>query len=161
MSSPVLGEILEKARRMVDEELRYAEELEKLSGEFRHPVLQALIRGIAMDSRKHSVFYAAIVDLIEKTQPFLSDEEYKRIAEGIEKHIEMEAEMVRLTKELADKTEDPRIKMLLLAIHRDEVHHHKLLVDLREKLAKKEVFGEEELWEAVWKDSPWHGTPGG
>jgi len=25
----------------------------------------------------------------------------------------------------------------------------------------KETYTEEEIWDAVWRDSPWHGAPGG
>ncbi len=66
-------ELLEKAKEMVEAEKKYAEELRELSKKFRHPVLQALILGIASDSEKHSVFYNAIVELLTHTQPLLTE----------------------------------------------------------------------------------------
>ncbi|MCE4606340.1 MAG: ferritin-like domain-containing protein [Desulfurococcales archaeon] len=152
---------MNKILEMVDEEKRYAEELEKLSESFRHPVLQGLIKGISMDSRKHSILYAAIADLLRETQPGLSEEELEIIEESIEKHIEMEAEMVRLTSQWSEEVDDPRLKLLLKAIHEDEIKHHKILLDIKDKLARRETITEADIWDAIWKDSPWHGSPGG
>ncbi len=152
---------LNKILEMVEEEKKYAEELEKLSQSFKHPMLQGLIKGISLDSRKHSILYAAMASLLKETQPGLTEEELEIIRKGIEKHIEMEAEMVRLTGQWAEETDDPRLKLLLKAIHEDEIKHHKILVDIKDKLAKEETITEEDIWDAVWKDSPWHGSPGG
>ena len=152
---------LDKIVKMIEEEKRYADELERLSESFKHPVLQGLIKGISLDSRKHSILYAAIADLLKQTQPGLTEDELEIIKKGIEKHIELEAEMVRLTGEWSEKVDDPRLKLLLKAIHEDEVKHHKILVDIKEKLAKEETITEADIWNAIWKDSPWHGGPGG
>ncbi|MEB3760094.1 MAG: ferritin-like domain-containing protein [Desulfurococcales archaeon] len=154
-------EIMNIAKKMIVEEEKYATELENLAHSISHPVLRAIIEGIARDSFKHSLLYEAIVNTIEGKSPFLSDEELELLKKGIRKHIEMEAEMVRLTKELADKTSDPRLKLLLMAIHEDEAKHHALLVDIEKNIAEKEALKEEDVWELVWKDSPWHGSPGG
>ena len=85
-----IKDILETARNMVDEEKHYALELKELASKFRHPVLQALILGIALDSEKHSLFYNSIVKLWSKRTPVLTEEELRIIREGIRKHIEME-----------------------------------------------------------------------
>jgi rubrerythrin len=99
--------------------------------------------------------------LAESESPFLTESEFNEIEKSIEEHIKVEAEMVRLTKELLDKASDPRMKLILEAIYKDELIHHQLLVSIKDKLAKKETFTEETLWDAIWKESPWHGTPGG
>jgi len=62
---------------------------------------------------------------------------------------------------LLKKAADPRLKMILMAIYYDELKHHGVLVDLLKNVAEREVYTEEELWDAVWKDSPWHGAPRG
>jgi len=156
-----IKDILETARNMVDEEKRYALELKELTNKFRHPVLQALILDISLDSEKHSLFYNSIVKLWTKRTPVLIEEELRIIREGIGKHIEMENRMIRLTKELAEKAADQRLKMILMVIYYDELKHHGVLVDLLKIVAEREVYTEEELWDAVWKDSPWHGALGG
>jgi hypothetical protein len=52
------------------------------------------------------------------------------------------------------------VKLILGAIYSDEVEHHKVLVSVKERLAKAEVLTEQDFWDMVWRDSPWHGTPG-
>jgi len=99
---------------------------------------------------------------LSETQPFISEEELEIIKKGIRKHIEIEAEMIEFTRKLVKETTDPWQKMILAAIYEDEVKHHKVLVDDIEKnVAEAETFTEEQLWDAVWRDSPWHGSPGG
>ncbi len=50
---------------MCEKERFYAHELYELSKEIKHPSLRTLIRGIALDSEKHSVFYEAVINLLK------------------------------------------------------------------------------------------------
>ncbi len=154
-------DILTKSKEMISKEFEYAKELRELATKFRHPVLQVLLIGISLDSEKHSAFYDAIVKALTQTQPMLSEEELEVIKEGIKKHIEQEAEMVRLTAELLDKVSDPKLKLILQMIHDDEVRHHKLLLSLQKKIAEAETLTEADVWEMIWKDVAYHGAPGG
>jgi len=67
-------------------EKQYAEELRKLGESIKHPVLKTLFLSIAKDSEKHSLMYEAIHQVLTQTQPFISEEELKRIAQEIQKH---------------------------------------------------------------------------
>lgn len=149
------------AQTAIGKELEHVKKLKETAERLKHPVLKALLEGIAKDSEKHSLFYKAIVDFLNKVSPMLTEEELETLKASIEKHLEVEAKMIQLTKEWGEKVEDSRLKMILWAIHEDEVKHHKLLEDIRDKIAKRETFTEDDFWDAVWKDSPWHGTPGG
>ncbi|RLE72939.1 MAG: ferritin-like domain-containing protein [Thermoprotei archaeon] len=149
------------AQTAIGKELEHVKKLKETAERLRHPVLKALLEGIAKDSEKHSLFYQAIVDFLNRVSPMLTEEELESLKASIEKHLEIEAKMIQLTKEWSEKVEDPRLKMILWAIHEDEVKHHILLEDIRDKIAKRETFTEDNFWDAVWKDSPWHGTPGG
>lgn len=142
-------------------EERYAKELEELAGSIKHSTLRALMEIISRDSEKHSALYKSIVKLMTEISPFISEEDFKRISSKIEDHIKLEKRMIDRVKEFMAKTEDPRIKILLAAIMDDELKHHGLLKDLRDKIAGPETLTEPILWDMVWKDSPWHGTPGG
>ncbi len=153
--------LLEIAERMVEEEKKYAAELEEVSKKIKHPVLEVLLKSIALDSKKHSSMYEAIVKLLRETQPALSENELKVIAEAVKKHIETESRMIELTRKLLEDVKDSKIKLIVAAIHEDEVKHHKILVDIKKNIAEKEIVSEQELWDALWKDSPWHGGSGG
>ncbi len=156
-----MQKLLEIARRMIEEERNYAEELEYVAHSIAHPVLQVLLKSIALDSRKHSVMYEALTRIISETQPALSSNELETISEAVKKHIETEAKMIELTEKLLKEIGDPKIKLILAAIHDDEVKHHKILLDVKKNIAEKEIISEQELWDALWKDSPWHGGSGG
>lgn len=152
-----INKILELARL----EEAYAGELKTLARSIKHPVLKALLESIAKDSEKHALMYKAVMELVSRTQPFLSEEEYKEIAGVISKHIDTEIKMLKKAKDIASSSEDPRARLLISAIIDDESRHHKLLLSIKNNIAKAETFTEESLWQMIWKDSPWHGAPGG
>ena len=70
-------ELASLLKTMSEKEKKYAEELENLSERFRHPVLQALIKGIAKDSEKHSIFYATLAKLVGEIQPMITEKELR------------------------------------------------------------------------------------
>jgi len=155
------GDLLGQAKAMADKEKKYAKELQDLADQVSHPVLKALIAGIASDSEKHSMFYEAITVLLSSRHPLMSQENLDLIRDAVRRHIEVEAEMVKLTKKWAEETDDPRLKLILMAIHDDEVKHHSLLVSIERHIARAVTLTEQDLWDMIWKDSLWHGAPGG
>jgi hypothetical protein len=56
---------------------------------------------------------------------------------------------------------NPKKKLIMEAILNDELIHHKLLLNIYEIIAKAEALTEEKMWDILWRDSPFHGTPGG
>lgn len=146
---------------MVEKEKEYAKRLRSVAEKVRHPLLRTLLLGIANDSEKHSKFYEGMARLAKGSYPLVQEEGFEELKAGIDEHIRLEAEMIRLTKKWAKETKDPKLRLLLMAVNEDEVRHHKLLLDIKKNLAEGSVFSEEELWEAIWRDSPWHGAPGG
>jgi rubrerythrin len=142
-------------------EKKYAEELKNLAEATKHPVLRTLFLGIAQDSLKHSMMYEAILQLTSQIQPFITLEELKDIATTISKHIETELEMLEEARKLLSTSRDPRIKLLVAAIADDEAKHHALLLAIKKNIGEEEALTEQVYWDLVWKDSPWHGTPGG
>lgn len=104
-------EILNRVKDMAKKENVYSEKLMNLAKKIKHPVLRALISAVASDSKKHYTLYNSVVELLTKVQPFISEENFKTISESIEKHIKVELKMMELTKELAEKVNDPRLKI--------------------------------------------------
>ena len=54
-----------------------------------------------------------------------------------------------------------KVTLLLDAILADEVRHHALLKKVLEILVKGETITDNEWWEILWENVPFHGTPGG
>ncbi|MEM2006658.1 MAG: hypothetical protein QW154_03395 [Sulfolobales archaeon] len=161
MVEPSSEGLVKHFQGLADLELKYASELKALSEELRHPVLKALIGAIAGDSVKHSQMYKAIVELLTEIQPLLTADDVREIASKISNHIRTELIMIEETKRLLNLVTDPRVMIIVSAIHADEVTHHSVLSSIEKNIARKEVFTEEEFWTQVWKDVPWHGAPGG
>ncbi len=155
--SSVNKEILEFAEL----EEKYAEELRELAESLKHPMLKAVFEGISKDSEKHCLLYRAIAVILSEVQPFISEEDLKRVAATIEKHIRLESLMLEKAKEILLKVGDPRVKLLVASIADDESRHHKLLLSIKTGIAEAETLTESMVWDLVWKESPWHGAPGG
>ena len=156
-----MSNIVEKMRDTAILEKNYAEKLRELSKKLKHPVLRGLFHAVAYDSEKHAMLYEVLSELLASTQPMISEEDLEFIVESVEEHIRLESEMIEFTRKLLEETADPRLKLVLSAILDDEINHHRILVDIRDKIARRETFTEEDFWNMVWKDSPYHGAPGG
>jgi hypothetical protein len=50
---------------------------------------------------------------------------------------------------------------LVSSILEDEKRHHGLLKQVLEILVKGETITEADWWDMLWKDVPFHGSPGG
>ncbi len=149
--------------RLAEAESKYAEELRKLASSIRYTAaLSAIFAALSKDSEKHAELYESLLKIVGETaQPRIFNEDLKLVGEAIDRHIETERRMIEESRKLLDKIEDSRVRLLLAAIYEDEVKHHKLLTDIKDKIAKIQTLTEEEFWNAVWRDSPWHGAPGG
>lgn len=158
-----MEELAKTLRRLADAERKYAGELRELASSVRYAVpLAAVIEAVANDSEKHAQLYEALLKIATGApQPMLLGEDLALISDVIDRHIETEARMIEETGRLLGEVREARIQLLLASIHEDEIRHHKVLLDIKDKISKFRVLTEEEFWNSVWRDSPWHGTPGG
>ncbi|MEM0024554.1 MAG: hypothetical protein QXJ38_04210 [Thermofilaceae archaeon] len=158
-----MEELVRTLRRLAEAEKSYANELRELAKSVeRIAPLSAIIEAVASDSDKHASIYEALLKIATgASQPRLAGEELELIANVIDRHIQTELKMIEESKKLLNEARDARMQLLLAAIYEDEVKHHKVLTDIKDKIARFRVLTDEEFWEQVWKDSPWHGTPGG
>jgi len=69
--------------------------------------------------------------------------------------------MISTLNKLFGEVDDKRITYLFKYILDDEVKHHKLLLNILDLIVKKEVLTEKDVWDYLWKEVPFHGTPGG
>ncbi|MEM4576712.1 MAG: hypothetical protein QW701_04535 [Candidatus Nezhaarchaeales archaeon] len=156
-----LEEMKSTFKSIAKKELAYSKSLGALALKLSHPVLKSPLIAIAGDSAKHDMFYKAMLKLTSMRSPLMPEEDLELITKEIEKHIKIEEEMIKVVNELMNATNDPRLKVILEPLREDEVKHHKLLLNIRDKIAKIETLTEELLWDIIWRDSPWHGAPGG
>ncbi len=126
----------------------------------RNPIVKQVLRAIAFDSQKHAGIYNAAISICKIT-PALTDKEFRELKKVTEKHIADEEKAISALDNFLPKVEDKKIKFLLESISTDERKHHQLLHKIMELVVKKEAITEEDWWEILWKNVPFHGAPGG
>jgi len=144
----------------IELEHRIVEAITRSLKTIRNPVAKQVLRAIAFDSQKHAGIYNTAIALSSVT-PALTDEEFTRLKETTERHIEDEEKAISALDEFMKGVKDEKIKFLLESIAADERKHHQLLKKVVELIVRREAITEEDWWEILWKNAPFHGTPGG
>lgn len=126
----------------------------------KNPIVKEVLRAIAFDSQKHAGIYNAALAITTVT-PALTDQEYRELKGIAEAHIVDEEKAISSLDEMTPRIDDAKIRFLLEAIVADERKHHELLNRIMELVVKKEAITEEDWWEILWKNAPFHGAPGG
>ncbi len=126
----------------------------------RNPVVKQVLRAIAFDSQKHAGMYHAAMSL-STTTPALTDKEYRELEEITHRHIVDEEKAITALDSIMPKVKSDKIKFLLESIASDERKHHELLTKIVDLIVRKEAITEDDWWEILWKNVPFHGAPGG
>ena len=150
---------VETVEGLIEMEKKHASSLSGSVEGLRNIVVKEVLMGIAYDSQKHAGFYQAILNLLGKVEPAITEEDYDRLEEVIKKHIDVEQQMIETSKQLLTSIKDPRIQHLLKEIYNDEIKHHALMKRILETVIKRETIFEADWWDFIWEGSPGHGTP--
>ncbi|MEM3578338.1 MAG: ferritin-like domain-containing protein [Candidatus Bathyarchaeia archaeon] len=154
-------ELLKFMRKQIEVENEIVDSLNNALVGIKNPPVKGVLKGISLDSVKHAEMYAAAVELLTSISQALTQEHLDEHRRLVEKHIRMEAELIKKISEILPKVEDEKVKLLLDAILADERRHHALLKMVLEILVKGETITEDDWWELLWKNVPFHGAPGG
>jgi len=156
-------ELIEYFKREAEREEEYAKRLEDTASKSRNLMLKTLMKAVSLDSRKHAELYRALAAMLEKPS-LVTEEESDAVLKEIERHIEEERssieELERLRKDERLKDNAPALFIIEMML-RDENFHHALLKRLHDSVVKPHTLTEKDLWEMLWRDALWHGTPGG
>jgi rubrerythrin len=126
----------------------------------KNPVVKTILKGMALDSSKHASIYQTAEGMMQ-VAPALTENEFDELKKVVKWHIENEDKVIKRLEVAVRKTKDKRIKFLLQAIVADEKRHHKLLDAIMNVVVKGETITDDEWWEMLWKNVPFHGAPGG
>jgi ribonucleotide reductase beta subunit family protein with ferritin-like domain len=154
-------DLLEFMKRQITIENEIVDSLNKGVADIKNPPVKAVLKGISLDSVKHAELYAAAVRLLTVVSPALSQENLDAQRALVEKHIEMEAELIKKLEKMMPTIENVKIKFLLNSIFMDEKRHHALLKAVLETIVHAETITEDEWWDFLWSNAPFHGAPGG
>jgi len=126
----------------------------------KNAVVESVLKGMALDSSKHAAIYRAAEQIV-RVAPALTESEFNQLREVVKWHIENENKVIKRLEDAVKRTQNKRIRFLLRAIVADEKRHHQLLDAIMDLVVKGETITDDEWWEMLWKNVPFHGAPGG
>ena len=148
-------------RDQIRVENEIVDSLNKSLPEVDNPSVKAVLKGISLDSVKHAEMYASAATLLTTVSKALTQENLDKQKDLVEKHIQLEAELIEKIGRTLPNVKDKKVKLLLSAILSDEKRHHALLNQILKILVRGETITEADWWDMLWKDVPFHGAPGG
>ena len=136
--------------------------LEKALVGMKNPAVMGVLKGVSLDSVKHADLYTSALTLLSNSaSTALAQEDLDKQRALVEKHIALEAELIKVLKEKIPKIENTKVVFLLNAILEDECRHHAMLKKVLDIIVLGETITEDDWWKLLWEGAPFHGSPGG
>ena len=154
-------DLVEFMKRQIVIEKEIVDSLNKGIVNIKNPPVKGVLKGISLDSVKHAELYASAVALLTNVSQALTQENLDAQRALVEKHIQMEAELIKKLEKMMPSIENSKVKFLLNAILTDERRHHAMLKTVLEIIVHGETITEADWWELLWENVPFHGAPGG
>ena len=129
--------------------------------ELKNPAVKGVLSGISLDSTKHAEMYSSAINLLTSIPQALTEGNLDKQRALVEKHIRLEAEIIKKLREVIPSIQNKKVKLLLTAILSDEVRHHTLLKKVLDILVRGETITDNDWWDVLWENVPFHGAPGG
>jgi len=129
--------------------------------EIKNPAVKGVLKGISLDSTKHAEMYSSAINLLTRVSQALTETNLGKQRALVEKHIRLEAEIIKKLREVLPSVQNKKVKLLLTAILSDEVRHHALLKKVLDILVRGETITDDDWWDVLWENVPFHGAPGG
>ncbi len=161
MSSDSENELIDFIERQIIIEKEIVDSLEKGIADINNPPVKGVLKGISLDSMKHAELYSAALTLLTKTSQALKQKDLDAQRALVERHIRLEAELIKKIEDILPIIEDTKIKFLLESILTDEKRHHAMLTLVLEIIVHGETITEGDWWKLLWENAPFHGAPGG
>ncbi|MEM3881488.1 MAG: ferritin-like domain-containing protein [Candidatus Bathyarchaeia archaeon] len=148
-----------KAQIVVEKEI--VDSLNKGVIDIKNPAVASVLKGIAFDSMKHADLYTSALTFLTSISQALTQENLDEQRALVEKHIRLEAELIKKIERILSSVKDSKVRFLLESILVDEKRHHALLKTILEVIVKAETITEDDWWKLLWENVPFHGAPGG
>ncbi len=161
MSSDSENELIDFIERQIIIEKEIVDSLEKGIADINNPPVKGVLKGISLDSMKHAELYSAALTLLTKTSQALKQKDLDAQRALVERHIRLEAELIKKIEDILPIIEDTKVKFLLESILTDEKRHHAMLTLVLEIIVHGETITEGDWWKLLWENAPFHGAPGG
>jgi hypothetical protein len=129
--------------------------------DMKNPVVKGVLKGISLDSTKHSDMYSSAISLLTSVSQALTEDNLEKQIELVEKHIQLEANIIKKLQDVVPSIQNEKVKLLLTTILSDELRHHALLKKVLNIVVRKETITDNDWWDVLWENVPFHGAPGG
>jgi len=152
--------LLDFLKNQVVVEKEIVDSLEKALVDMKNPSVKGVLKGVSLDSVKHAELYTSAITLLTSTSTALAQVDLEQHRALIQKHIEIEASLIKVLKNMIPEIKNEKVVFLLKAILEDEIKHHAMLKMVQEIIIKGETITEDDWWSMLWEGSPFHGSPG-
>ena len=153
--------LVEFLKNQITVEKEIVASLEKPVMSMKNPAVKGVLRGVSLDSIKHAELYMSAVTLLTSYSTALAQENLDEQRVLVEKHIEIESQLIKKLETMIPTIEDKKVVFLLESILSDERRHHEMLKMVLEIIVKGETITEDDWWKLLWENAPFHGAPGG
>jgi len=161
LSTDSVSELIEFIKQQIEVEKEIVSSLNKGVADIKNPPVKGVLKGISLDSVKHAELYASALSLLTKTSQALTQENLDAQRALVEKHIELEATLIKRIERIMPEIENNKVKFLIESILSDERRHHALLKTVLDIIVHGEAITEADWWKLLWENVPFHGAPGG
>jgi len=161
LSPDSVPELIEFIKQQIEVEKEIVSSLNKGVSDIKNPPVKGVLKGISLDSVKHAELYASALSLLTKTSQALTQENLDAQRALVEKHIQLEATLIRRIEKIMPEIENNKVKFLIESILADERRHHALLKTVLDIIVHGETITEADWWKLLWENVPFHGAPGG
>ena len=132
---------VEKLKEMVQELIQIEDEVADMTettiAQATNPTVKYLLKGIQHDSRKHSDFGRAALEILD-CKEIAGAEERKEVWDLLSRHEALERKHRNFVAEMKSLTETPALKYIFDQILQDEKKHHAILETLMTKRFEKD-----------------------
>ncbi len=139
--------------KRIENEKKAVELLQDSMEKTSNTVIQLLLCQLALGSMKHEKMLKAVLTLLEPPSKEWFKCEGEEFRKTIEKHAEVEREMLEGFEKIVDKTEDKRIRFILQEIISDEKKHHAIIKRMYELVCEGEKVKDEKWWDFLFRYS--------
>ncbi len=154
-------ELVKLFKNQITVEQEIVDSVKKGLIEIKNQAVTGVLKGISLDSVKHAEMYSSAINLLTSVPQALTEENLDKQKKLVEKHILLEAKIIKILDEVIPSIENKKVQLLLKAILSDEKRHHTLLKQVLEILVRGETITDQEWWDVLWESVPFHGAPGG
>lgn len=138
---------------LVESEKRAVKLLDDSMKRTSNTVIRLLLHQLVLDSTKHEHMLSVILELLEAPSKEQFESEGEKFREVIEKHVEVEREMLEGFEKIVDKTEDKRVRFILQNIVSDEKRHHAIMKRVYELVCEGDEAKDEKWWDFLFRYS--------